>query len=415
MVTLVLGAGVAGLSTAFFLQEAGEDVTVIDAAAGPAGGASGGNAGLLVPSQSAPLNGPGVHREVLAALFRRDGPVVIDPRMGPSDWRWVAGFLRNAAPERHRAHTGLVLSLARYSRRVLEALAADAGIPEAAVRPGVLLLARGAAGERRVAGTAKALARLGLAATRLSREAVLAREPALAPVGGEIAAGLLTPEDGSGDCEGFCRALAGRLAAGGARLRFGERVRRIEVAGGRVAAVATEAQTLAADRVVVALGAASPALLAPLGLRLPVRPVHGLSFTIPGNAWPRPPHLPVRDADARIVVTPFGDRVRVTGMAVIGRAAAVKPAHADRVRAALLSLFPEAPLAAAGPVRVAARPVSRRGPPILGPTPVAGLHLAVGHGPLGWTLGPGSGRIVADLAFGRPPAIDVAGLFYGSA
>jgi D-amino-acid dehydrogenase len=219
--------------------------------------------------------------------------------------------------------------------------------------------------------------------------------------------GIHYPDDESGDAHLFCRALADAAQSAGVDFRFGTTVGRLRRHAGRIRCVETSAGALSGDAFVVAAGSYSPLLLAPLGIRLPIRPVKGYSITVPRGDWQRPPARPVTDDTVHAAVTPLGERIRVAGTAELaGLDTSVREARIDNLLRLLREIYPEF---AAGIGREAdirpwsgLRPMSADGVPIMGATPIGNLFLNTGHGHLGWTMAAGSGQAVAQLVTGGP-------------
>ncbi len=425
MRVLVLGAGVVGVATAWFLTRAGHDVTVVERRDGVALETSRANAGLLTPAQSPPWNAPGVPWRALGWLLRRDAALDIRLRWDPAMIAWLLAFVRNSTPARHRRHAEVTLRLARFSMETMTAIEAEIAPAYDRTARGILTIFRQPEAMGAAARGAAGLESLGVAAPVLDRDACLAVEPALTPIATQIAGGVHNPDDRSGDVHKLATALAAAAARDGARFRHGVVVRGLTVRGARIAAVETDQGPIEADAVVVALGWQSRRLLAPLGLRLPLYPVQGYSVTIDiGDGAPETsdgqtfsgeapvgPSLPVRDAARKMVVTPLGRRLRATGVAVLnGGDATIDKGHVRTLREALHALFPRVPRSATETPWTGLRPMTPDGPPVLGPTPYENLFLNTGHGPLGWTLAAGSGRLVAGLVDARPPEIPLDGL-----
>jgi D-amino-acid dehydrogenase len=232
-------------------------------------------------------------------------------------------------------------------------------------------------------------------------------EPSLSPIGRDIVGAILTAEDHSGDIHAFTTALAAAAAEAGVAFRFGVDVQGLRLSAGRVAAVETSSGPVVGDVVVLAAGSFSRALGRTASLDLPIYPVQGCSLTYSVPGWRDLPTRPVRDRLIKVAITPLGDRIRVSGMAVLdGFRDGIDPRFVQRTRKALRTIFPSLPEHAAETVWSGFRPMTPDGPPILGPTRVPNLFLNTGLGGLGWTLGCGAAQVVADLVAGRPPPVD---------
>lgn len=409
MRVIVIGSGLQGVATAWFLAHQGCAVTILERESAAARGTSFANAGMLTPSMADPWNAPGVLGHLLGWLGQEDAPFLLRPAVLPSMIGWGLAFLANARPARYRANMDRNLRLADYSLGVLRELRAELDLHYDERSAGTIKVFR----ERRAFDAAvrrnAVLAELGLEVRTLSPEEVVHTEPALADVRARLVGGLYCPGDESGDARLFTEALAARAAEAGAQFEFGIRVTGFDVDGERVRAVATDAGPRAGDLFVLAAGAWSPLLLDTVGLRLPVRPVKGYSITVPVRGWAGP-RLPVIDDALHAAATPLGDRLRVAGTAEIaGYDTTLTPARVDNLFRLLAGLFPSsAPhldRAAARPW-AGLRPVCADGVPLLGRYGYDNLFLNTGHGHLGWTLACGSARLVTDLMLGRRPELD---------
>jgi D-amino-acid dehydrogenase len=415
MRTLVLGGGVVGTATAFFLAEDGHEVTLLERRGDVALGTSFANGALIHASLVEPWNVPGIAFTLVRYLGREDAPAVLRLRALPGMVGWGLAFLRNSARARHARHTAINLRLAVYSARVLREVRAATGIAYDHGERGILKLYRDRNALERAATLAAALAREGsLPFAVLDRAGALALEPALAEIGEQIAGGVHFPEDESGDCHLFSRGLAERARGRGIEIRLDTAIERIDAEGGRVTGVLANGERLTADRYVLACGTGSAALGRPLGLRLPICPVKGYSLTAPRGGWNDAPRTPVSDDTLKIGVVPVGERLRIAGSAEFaGDDPSLNERRLEAIWTSATKLYP----ALARHLDRAAmqpwsglRPMTPDGPPILGPTRYDNLFLNTGHGHLGWTMACGSARVVADLVSGRRPAIDLDGL-----
>ena len=410
MRVVVVGAGLQGVASAYFLAAEGCEVTVLEREAGVALGTSHANAGMLTPSMADPWNAPGILGHLLGWLGREDAPFLLRPAALPSMIGWGLAFLRNARPARYRANMERNLRLATYSLAVLGELRTSLALQYDQRSAGTLKVFRDARAFDAAVARNDVLRQLGLDARPLTPDAVVQVEPALTPVRERLVGGIHCPADESGDARAFTEALAARAQQAGAQFRFGEPVRAFEAAGGRIGAAVTASGRHAADAFVLAAGCWSPQLLAPLGIALRVRPVKGYSITVPTAGWAGAPAMPVIDDALHAAATPLGDRLRVAGTAEIaGDDRALTPARIENLFGLLLGLFPDyAPRLDRGNAQPWAglRPVSADGVPLIGRTRCDNLFLNAGHGHLGWTLAAGSARLLADLVLGRAPALD---------
>lgn len=413
MRVVVVGAGLQGVASAYFLARRGCAVTVLERGAAVAQATSHANAGMLTPSMADPWNAPGILGHLLHWLGREDAPFLLRPRALPSMLRWGLAFLAHARPARFHDNMARNLRLATYSLAVLRELRATLD----------LRYDERANGTVKVFGTARAyeqalrrnelLRGLGLELRALNPAEVAQLEPALAPVAGRLVGGIHCPADESGDARAFTEALAQAARAAGADFVFDTAVSGFEAAGGRVAAALSARGRHEADAFVLAAGSWSPLLAAPLGLAVPLRPVKGYSITLPIGAWAGAPRMPVIDDALHCAATPLGSRLRVAGTAELaGYDTQLTASRIDNLFSMLLRLFPsiEPHLDRANAAPWAGlRPVCADGVPLIGRAGAENLYLNTGQGHLGWTLAAGSARLLADLMLGTAPEIDPAG------
>lgn len=411
MKVLILGSGVIGVTSAYYLARAGHDVTVVDRQPEPALETSFANAGEVSPGYSSPWAGPGVPVKAVKWLLMKHGPLVIRPKLDPVMWVWLLKMLRNCTSARYAVNKSRMIPIAEYSRDSLRDLRRDIGIQYDERSQGTLQLFRYQA---QLDGTAEDIAVLkqyGVPFEVLSREGCIAVEPALAGVKEKFVGGLRLPQDETGDCHMFTQALARHAQALGVRFMFNTSIDRIVTEGARVSGVATGAGMLQADAYVLALGSWSSRLAAPLGISLPVYPVKGYSITVPIKDASGAPESTVMDESYKVAITRLGNRIRVGGTAEIsGYSDKLYDARRATLDHSLTDLFPRGGDLTKATFWSGLRPMTPDGPPVIGPTQYANLHLNTGHGTLGWTMSCGSGRVLADMLSGKKPDIDVSAL-----
>ncbi|UWU91528.1 D-amino acid dehydrogenase [Bradyrhizobium sp. CB1015] len=411
MKVLILGSGVIGVTSAYYLARAGHEVTVVDRQPEPALETSFANAGEVSPGYSSPWAGPGVPVKAIKWLLMKHGPLVIRPKLDPVMWVWLLKMLRNCTSARYAVNKSRMIPIAEYSRDSLRDLRRDIGIQYDERSQGTLQLFRYQA---QLDGTAEDIAVLkqyGVPFEVLSREGCIAVEPALAGVKEKFVGGLRLPQDETGDCHMFTQALAKHAQALGVRFMFNTSIDRIVTDGARVSGVATSAGLLQADAYVLALGSWSSRLVAPLGISLPVYPVKGYSITVPIKDASGAPESTVMDESYKVAITRLGNRIRVGGTAEIsGYSDKLYDARRATLDHSLTDLFPRGGDLSKATFWSGLRPMTPDGPPVIGPTHYANLHLNTGHGTLGWTMSCGSGRVLADMLSGKKPDIDVSAL-----
>jgi D-amino-acid dehydrogenase len=408
--TVVLGAGVIGVATAYYLARDGHRVVVVDRQ--PAAGleTSFANGALVTPGMSDPWAAPGVPAMILTHLGREDSPILLRLKALPGMLGWGLRFLANCAPGRWRENTETVFRLGIYSRDALDALTEAMQLSYDRSERGNLRVYQDRAALAQAAKAAEMYRGLGLPVAVLDTKACIGLEPALRPVQHELAGGVHYVGDRSGDCLRFTQSLALHAASLGVEFRYDTAVTGFEAAGGRVEAVTTTKGRVAGERFVLACGSYSTPLARQLGLRLPVRPVKGYSATLPVGGWNNAPTMPVVDYHRKIAVTRLGDRIRLAGTAEFaGYDTTANPRRAAMLLAAFGALFPEYPKSGEAQHWQGLRPMCPDGRPILGPSPLPNLFLNTGHGPLGWSLACGSAKALTDLLAGRRPEIDLGG------
>jgi D-amino-acid dehydrogenase len=413
MRVIVLGSGVVGVASAWYLARAGHQVTVLDRQ--PAAGmeTSFANAGQVSPGYSAPWAGPGVPAKALKWLMMRHRPLVLWPRPDARMLGWLVQMLANCNTAAYRLNKGRMVRLAEYSRDCLRALRAETGIAYDHRERGTLQLFRTAKQLDAVGGDTAVLDEFGVPYEVLDPAGCAAAEPALALVRERIAGGLRLPGDETGDAHQFTQRLAALAAARGVTFHYGTAVRGLLSEGDRVTGVETEdGRRLTADAYVVAMGSHSTALLRPLGIRLPVYPVKGYSLTLPVTDAEAAPVSTVMDETYKVAITRLGDRIRVGGTAELaGFSATLRGPRRATLEHSVRDLFPRGGDLARASFWTGLRPMTPDGTPVIGPARgLRNLHLNTGHGTLGWTMACGSGRLLADLVSGREPEIEHADL-----
>ncbi len=411
MKVIVLGSGVIGVTTAYYLARAGHEVTVVDRQAEPAQETSFANAGEVSPGYSSPWAGPGVPVKAIKWLLMRHGPLVIWPKLDPVMWWWMLKMLRNCTAERYAINKSRMIPIAEYSRDCLRALRAETGIKYDERSQGTLQLFRK---QKQLDGTAEDIAVLkqtGVPFEVLDPAGCIAVEPGLATAKVKFVGGLRLPQDETGDCHMFTQALAVEAARLGVQFKFNTSIARLVAEGDRITGVATSAGTLQADAYVAALGSWSPRMLKPIGVSVPVYPVKGYSITVPIIDAAGAPESTVMDESYKVAITRLGDRIRVGGTAEIsGYSSSLDAARRATLDHSLTDMFPRGGDLSKATFWCGLRPMTPDGPPVIGATRYSNLHLNTGHGTLGWTMACGSGRVLADMLSGRKPDIDVSEL-----
>ena len=406
----VIGAGVVGLTTAYFLQSEGHTVSIVDRAAGPGLGASGANGAQLAYAFVAPLADASIPFELARLLLSRHAPLIVHPRADWMQLRWAWQFVRNANTRAARNTTEVLLKLAELSREFIEPLIEGERIDCHFTRGGKLVLypdARALDAARAQVVYQVALGTRGQLV--LNAEQCVEREPALAGYGGRIAGGVWTPNEAAADCGAFCSQLAALLAQRGAEMHFNANATRIDRADGQVRALITEQGPLRADAFVLAAGVGAAALGQTAGLDLPILPLKGYSISVRPEEGAPLPRVSVTDVRRRVVFAPLGSAVRVAGFVEIGNDdASIPPRRTSALLEAAREVLGYTVVAGDLQPWAGLRPATPTGRPIIGRTPLGNLYVNVGHGALGWTLAAGSARLVCDVIADRSPTIALA-------
>ena len=410
MRVLVLGAGVVGTAAAWYLAKAGHQVIVAERQ--PAAGmeTSFANGGQISPCHAEPWANPSVLPKVVKWLGREDAPLLLRwRRWDPALWSWTLRFLANCPGPRTAVNMERALRVAVYSRACLQELRAETGIQYDQRTQGILHIYRDAEEFKHACKAAGLMSEWGLERLVKNPAECIAIEPALAPVQDQLAGGIFTPGDESGDAFKFTQGLAALAAEKGVEFRHGITVRALVSDGDRIAVADTDKGPLTADAFVLAAGSYSPLLAKPLGLTLPVVPAKGYSITLPAAAGA--PQVSITDDEHKLVFSRLGDRLRCAGTAELtGYDTTLNAKRWQVIRRHAQALFPLAGDFDKAEPWTGLRPVTPDGVPILGATPYRNLYLDTGHGTLGWTMACGSGRVLADLVSERQPDIDATGL-----
>ncbi|MDB5763745.1 MAG: D-amino acid dehydrogenase [Herminiimonas sp.] len=408
MQVAVIGGGVIGVCTAYFLAAAGHEVVVIERYGNVAQETSFGNAGIVAPGYVTPWAAPGMPKKILSYLFKPESPVLIKPTMDPVLWRWVRMWLAECELERYRINKERMQRIASYSQHILQQLREHYSL-DYEQTTGVLQLFRNQLELQMAQSGIDMLAANGLPHRLVDADEARLIEPALA-IHTPLTAGLYLPQDEAGNCPLFTRHLKNIAQTMGVEFHFNSTVDAIEPEHNRVT-FRIEERTFRADAVVIAAGVESAQLLEPLGIHIPLYPVKGYSATAFIKNFDQAPLAAVTDESYKVAITRMGSRVRIAGTAELGSRTP------DLHKAALRTLvkvgddwFPDAANYSSATFWCGARPMLPDGPPLLGATPVKNVFVNIGHGSAGWAMAAGSGKVLADLISGQAPDIDLDGL-----
>ncbi len=412
MKVIVLGAGVVGVSCAWYLWRDGHEVTVVERNQGVGLETSFANGGQLSYSYVAPLASPSVIPKIPPWLLRRDSPLRFRPELDPDQWRWCLEFLAACNQRTADLTTERLLRLAFYSRDLMHELVGAQAIDFDYVQNGKLVVHT----QKESFDSARRLMeyqrKLGAEQHALDPVECVEIEPALADMSARIAGAIYTPSEDVGDTYKFCSELKRLMTTGpnSVTFRFGIEVERLLPWDAKLMGVETSAGVLEADAYVLALGTNAPYLLRPLGIRVPVYPLKGYSLSLPITNEAAAPAISVTDFKRKVVYARIGDDLRVAGMADLsGRRCEIDAERVDQLVEEVRNTFPRATDYRVLKPWCGMRPATPKGTPVVGATRYANLWLDVGHGALGFTLALATGRIVADLASARKPAIPLDG------
>lgn len=407
---MVLGAGVIGVTTAWYLRERGFDVTVIERRPLPACETSYANGGQISVNHAEPWANPHAPGKILSWLMRDDAPLLFRPRLDPAQWRWCLGFLRECLPGRTHANTIANVALGLHSRAELMRLADLLQIAFDCQQRGILQIFTSAAAFEGAGTAVEVMRSHGCAVSLVPPGQAREIEPALAATL-PIAGATWAPDDLSGDAKLFTRALAERAAAAGVEFRFGIDIERLESDGARLTGVwSRDAEGgyrhLTADCYVLCLGPQSPLLLRGIGIDVPIYPAKGYSITLPISDPARAPHVSVTDEAHKVVFTRLGDHLRAAGTAELaGYDRRLNRLRLDAILDRVFDYFPGIGDRALARPWAGLRPATPSNTPLIGRSALDNLWLNTGHGTLGWTHACGSAELAASLIAGERPAI----------
>jgi D-amino-acid dehydrogenase len=414
MKVIVLGAGVVGTASAWYLRQAGHEVTVLERQPGPALETSFANGCQISVSHAEPWANPATLLKVLRGLGRDDAPLLFRLRADPLQWRWCMQFVRECRPARVAANLRQIVAIAEYSRRSLQALRAETGIEYDSLARGILHFYTDQQEFDKSCHAAAAMRELGCPRTTIDADEVVRIEPALAGARAKLVGGDFTASDESGDVYKFTSQLATKGQAAGIDFRYNTTATRLLVEAGKVSGVEMidgegRHQVLHADAFVIALGSFSVALLAPLGIGLMIYPGKGYSATYPIIDAAAAPTVSLTDDGHKLVLSRLGSRLRVAGTCELnGYSRELNPVRCAAITRRVRELFPDACDYDRASYWAGLRPLTPSNVPYIGKTRYANLYLNTGHGTLGWTMGCGSGRALADIVSGRQPEVEFA-------
>ena len=414
MKVIVLGAGLLGVTSAYFLRQQGHDVSVVDRQASPAAETSFANGGQISVSHAEPWANPSAPLKVLMWLGKEDAPLLFRIRADMRQWLWGLQFLRECTPARTRHNIGQIVRLGTYSRDMLQQLRRDIGIAYDERTQGILHFYTSQKEFDGAEGPAAQMRALGCDRRVISADEAVKLEPALRHIRPQLAGATYTAEDESGDANQFARELVKRCEADGVKFLMSHTVTALREAGGRIDHVeATDSegrfQRLRADAYVLAMGSLSPLYAKPLGIALPIYPAKGYSVTMPVKDASMAHQVSLTDDEYKLVFSRLGDRLRIAGTAELnGYDRDLNRVRCEAIVKRVEQLFPGAGDSEQAQFWTGLRPATPSNVPIIGRSKLPNLYLNTGHGTLGWTHSCGSGKSIARIVSGLTPEVDFA-------
>lgn len=410
----IIGAGVQGMANAYFLQRAGMDVTVIEAADAAGMECSFANGGGLLPATGAPWNEPDALKSLLKYVGRENAPLKFKLTTLPSMALFGLKFLSYSSEKRYINSTRLTTQLGYYSSDMMREIENETDISYRQSDSGLMAYFRDAESQAGTEAFFDLFADEGIQYESLDSSGVTKKEPSLKPIQDQITGGIFCPKERSGDPHIFCREITKHTQQNGAEYHFNTKIIDLKKENGSFRIISQDGRDFKADAVVIAAGCHSPALGKKLGLRIPIKPAKGYSLSIPMDGWNNAPTSVIGDMGLHVGINPIGGKIlRVAGIAEFaGYNKQLSKKRINYLIKLVETIFPEF---AATMDReqlnpwAGLRPISVDGTAILGKTPIEGLYLSTGHGGIGWTTAAGSGRVIADLISGKDPEIDISG------
>ena len=411
MRVVVLGAGIIGVTTAYYLARRGAEVEVLDRQREPSMETSFANAGELSYGMTSPWAAPGIPWKAVKWTVMKYRPLLIHPLFSPSMWSWCAEMVRNCNAESYALNKSRMVRISNYSRDALTDLMREVSIDFELRERGTLQLFRKENQLLASKADQDVLAEYDSPFEVLDRDGCVAAEPGLAHVADKFVGGLRLLADRTGDCRMFTQGLAREAEALGVKFHYNVNIDGFAMERGRIVGVETSDGRVSGERYVCAMGPYAPILLKTIGIRLPIYPIKGYSITLPVTDSDAAPQSTIMDETYKVAVTRLGDRIRVAGQAeIIGYDKNLGRNATNAVRHVVSDLFPKGGDVSQAQGWTGLRPMTPDGTPVVGPTRYDNLFLNTGHGTLGWTMSCGSGRLVADLVMDRPPEIPLDGL-----
>ena len=412
MKILILGSGVIGTTSAYFLAKEGHEVTVVDRQNNVALETSHANAGQLSYAMSSPWAAPGIPIKALKWTFSKHPPLVINPYFDIKRIKFIYQMLKNCNHKSYMINKARMLRISNYSKECLNELESETNIDYEQRKKGLLQVLRT---NKQITDTRKDIAvldKFNVKYNALDIDGCIAIEPGLRHVKDKIAGGLYFDGDQTGNCLLFTNELQKKCIEIGVKFEFEVNIEKLNVKNKEISGIETDRGELTSDKYLVSLGSYSPQLLNPIGINIPVYPVKGYSVTLPVVNEEDAPQSTLLDETYKVAITRLGDKVRVAGTAQLtGHNLDLRQKSRNTIRHSFGDLFPQAAdMNSDDEFWTGLRPMTPDGPPIIGKTPYSNLYLNTGHGTLGWTMSAGSGKLIADIVSDNEPKIELEGL-----
>ena len=418
MKVMVLGAGVTGVTTAWYLAQRGHEVTVVERRGAAAMETSFANGGQISVSHAEPWANPSAPLKVLQWLGKEDAPLLFRIRADMRQWLWGLQFLRECTPARTRHNIEQIVRLGTYSRAMLQQLRRDTNLAYDQRTQGILHFYTTQKEFDGALAPAEQMRALGCERQVISADEAVKIEPALTHIRPKLAGATFTAEDESGDANRFARELSKLAAAAGVKFLMSHTITALREAGGKIDHVeATDSegrfQRIRGEAFVMAMGSLSPLLAAPLGIRLPIYPAKGYSVTLPVKDASKAHQVSLTDDEFKLVFSRYtsesGDRLRIAGTAELnGYDRDLNRVRCEAIVRRVEELFPGAGDTTQAQFWTGLRPATPSNVPLIGKTKLSNLFLNTGHGTLGWTHACGSGKSIARIVSGLAPEVDFA-------
>lgn len=407
----VLGAGVVGLTSAYYLAKKGFEVTVVDRQEGVALETSFANAGQISPGYSAPWAAPGIPLKAIKWLMQKHAPLKVSADPELKKLAWMGKMLSNCTEKAYDVNKSRMVALAEYSRDQFIAMRKEIGIKYDDGQGGLTQLFRKDEQVEASEKDIKVLKALNVPHQVLTPTQILEVEPGLTPVIDKLKGGLRLVGDETGDCFIFCQELKKQCDELGVTFKFNTAIDRLVVEGGKIRAVKTDQGDVDCDNVLVCMGSYSKELLKAIDVSIPVYPVKGYSLTVPITDSQFAPMSTVMDETYKVAVTRLGGRIRAAGTAELnGYNLELPKVRTETITHVVRDLFNQGCDLSQADYWTGLRPMTPDGTPVVGRSGIDGLYLNTGHGTLGWTMSCGSAAVIADIMAGDKPDIDAQDL-----